>query len=114
MVREEGDTMPVIDVDSHFHEPMDWLEITRPDLAEQIAPPLTFFDFMRSGQAALVPRLPEELRPKDPADLMSPSFRRLMQELSALQPGAYDSSDQDPYYAGGARVRELDAQGVDI
>jgi predicted TIM-barrel fold metal-dependent hydrolase len=106
--------MRVIDVDSHFHEPMNWLEITRPDLAAQIAPPLTFFDFMRSGQAALVPRLPEEFRPQDPADLMAPSFRRLMQELSALQPAAYDSSDQDPYYAGAARVKELDAQGVDV
>jgi uncharacterized protein len=109
-----GGAMPVVDVDSHFHEPMDWLEVTRPDLAEQIAPPVTFFEFMRSGQAAATVRLPEELRPDDPADLMAPSFKRLMQELSALQPDAYDRSGDDPYYAGRARAAELDAQGVDV
>ena len=108
-----GGDMPVIDVDSHFMEPMDWLEVTAPHLADQIAPPVTFFDFMRSGQAAIVPRLAEELRPEDPADLMAPSFRRLMQELSELQPDAFESSSEDPYYAGAARVQELDAQGVD-
>ena len=106
--------MPVIDVDSHFMEPMDWLEVTAPRLAEQIAPPVTFFNFMRSGQAAATVRLPEELRPEDPADLMAPGFRRLMEELSDLQPAAYAAASDDPFYAGAARVQELDVQGVDV
>jgi len=41
--------MPVIDVDSHFMEPMDWLEVTAPRLAEQIAPPVTFLSIVCSS-----------------------------------------------------------------
>jgi predicted TIM-barrel fold metal-dependent hydrolase len=107
-------TMSVIDVDSHFLEPMDWLEVTAPELAEQIAPPITFFDFMRSGTAATLPKLPEAIRPKDSADLMPNSFRYLMERLSALQPDHYDPSGGDPSYAGIARLKAMDEVGIDV
>jgi predicted TIM-barrel fold metal-dependent hydrolase len=93
---------------------MDWLEVTAPELAKQIAPPVTFFDFMRSGNAAMMPMLPEHLRPEDPADLMPDSFRYLMERLSALQPDAYDASGTDPSYAGPARLLAMDEAGIDV
>ena len=71
---------------------MDWLEVTDPALAAQLAPPHRFMDFMRAGNATVLPMVPDELRPEDPADLMPKSFRHLMERLDALQPDRYYAS----------------------
>jgi predicted TIM-barrel fold metal-dependent hydrolase len=106
--------VPVIDVDSHFHEPMDWLEVTDPELSSQIAPPVRFMDFMRSGNAALMPGLPAELQGGDPADLMPASFRYLLERLDALQPDRLDPSAEDPSFVANARLAAMDAVGIDM
>ncbi len=106
--------MVVIDVDSHFHEPMDWLDVTDPALAAELAPPHRFMDFMRAGNATVLPMVPDEARPEDPADLMPKSFRHLMERLDALQPDRYDASSADPFYMADARLAAMDDAGVDV
>lgn len=78
--------MVVIDVDSHFLEPIDWLDATDPELAAELPPPHRFMDFMRAGASLAVPLLPEQERPEDPAETFPPAFGRLMRRLDALQP----------------------------
>ena len=106
--------MVVIDVDSHFHEPMDWLEVTDPGLSSQIAPPLRFMDFMRSGTAALMPNLPGAARPDDPADLMPLSFRWLLERLDGLQPDRFEGSADNPFFMAEARLKAMDEVGIDV
>ena len=36
--------MRIIDVDAHFHEPIDWLQRTAPDIADQLGPPARFME----------------------------------------------------------------------
>ena len=40
--------MRIIDVDSHLHEPLDWVERTDPGLAEALGPPARFMDIASS------------------------------------------------------------------
>ena len=40
--------MRIIDVDAHFHEPVDWLQKTDPALAELLGPPARFIDIAGS------------------------------------------------------------------
>ena len=71
--------MRIIDVDSHFYEPLDWLEESAPKLAEQLPPP-SITDFIFQFVASdLIASIPEELMPSEPMDLlpgMKPFLRR--------------------------------------
>jgi predicted TIM-barrel fold metal-dependent hydrolase len=106
--------MTVIDVDSHFHEPMDWLEVTDPGLAAELAPPIRFMDFMRAASTMALPMLAEEDRPADPAELYPESFRTLMQRLDELQPAELDLHGDDPTYLADARLAVMDRVGIDV
>ncbi len=106
--------MPVVDVDSHFHEPINWLEVTDPALDAQLAPTHRFMDFMRASTEPLLAMLPEAERPEDPADLMPTSFRSVLERLDALQPDRYDPDSSDPFYLADARLRAMDEAGIDV
>ena len=49
--------MRIVDVDAHFHEPVDWLQRTDAALAEQLGPPARFIDIADVG-----PGVPSEAR----------------------------------------------------
>jgi predicted TIM-barrel fold metal-dependent hydrolase len=104
----------VIDVDSHFHEPMDWLEVTDPALSSQIAPPHRFMDFMRSGSAALMPNVPDDVRSGDPADLMPSSFRSLLERLDSMQPDQFEDAADNPFFMAEPRLSAMDEVGIDV
>jgi hypothetical protein len=106
--------MVVIDVDNHFHEPMDWLDITDPELGDQLTPPVRFMDFMRSGTAAIMPLLAEGDRPQDPADLMPTSFRSLLERLDQLQPDSFEAGQDTSYFNADKRLEVLDELGIDV
>jgi predicted TIM-barrel fold metal-dependent hydrolase len=106
--------MRIIDIDSHFYEPMDWLTVRRPDLAAELPPPGRFMDQIRTMHSLGVRALPESDRPDDPLDLMTKEFRKHTEKMDLLQPETLDLSSEDPYYMASGRLRMLDEIGVDI
>ncbi|HEX4822671.1 MAG TPA: hypothetical protein VFV00_20845, partial [Acidimicrobiales bacterium] len=67
--------MRIIDVDAHLHEPLDWVQRTDPELAEQLGPPARFLDIadaifgFRDRSFA---SLPEQQQPAGRWDLVPP------------------------------------------
>jgi predicted TIM-barrel fold metal-dependent hydrolase len=106
--------MPVIDIDSHFHEPVDWLSALRPDLAAELPPAGRFMDQLRTIHSMQMAGLAEEHRPADPLELMARSFRAHCEKTDALQPDRFDITSEDPYYMASARLRLMDEIGVDM
>lgn len=114
--------MTIIDVDSHFYEPFDWLEQTDPALAAEI-PKIDIVTLMTTSIAGdLLASLPPELRPA-PETLLPDRVRALadkyrnasmteiakaLQEMQGgsniLAQGAHDARD---------RLAFMDARGVD-
>jgi hypothetical protein len=71
--------MKIIDVDSHFYEPVDWLEQTDPKLAAEI-PKIDIVTLMTTSIAGdLLASLPPELRP-DPMSLLPDRLRPLAEK----------------------------------
>ena len=69
--------MRIIDVDSHLHEPLDWVERTDPGLAEALGPPARFMDIAGSVFGFSDPSfasLPEAQQPTNRFDLVPPGF----------------------------------------
>jgi predicted TIM-barrel fold metal-dependent hydrolase len=72
--------MRIIDVDSHFYEPLDWLDDHFPDLAKQL-PPLSVTDFIfRFGASDVLDAIPPDKRLDDPMDL-APGTRPFLESL---------------------------------
>src|SRR5262245_46763397 len=107
--------MRVIDVDAHFHEPVDWLQVSRPALAEQLPPPPRFMETLSLAHSGIMATLPEDFPlPEDPLDLMTNEFRVHGEKTAVLQPDHYDPAASDPFYRGPARLEHCDAVGVDV
>jgi predicted TIM-barrel fold metal-dependent hydrolase len=106
--------MPVIDVDSHLHEPLDWLAEVRPDLAAELGPPGRFMEGLRAMNSMIIETLPEADRPEDPLDLMTKEFRAHCEKTDALQPEHLDPGSADPFYTAEGRLALLDEIGVDV
>ena len=109
--------MPVIDVDAHVHEPVDWLEQINPKLAETLGPPLRFIDvadgiFGISNRA--VAKLPDQQQPDSRWDTLLPGFARHMELTDERQPDNQAQLSGNPFCNAEARVAECDAQGIDI
>ncbi len=105
--------MRIIDVDSHFAEPNDWLAHAAPALAAELPPPQPLVD---SVAAMLAPSqddtAPKERRP--PRELLEPGFRVSLEENEALFSDHYDAASGDPFYCETERLALLDAAGIDI
>lgn len=105
--------MSLFDVDAHFHEPVDWLSVYRPDLAAELPAPPRFMEALASAQSMLAGALPEGVTPPDdPLDLMMPEFRVHCEKTDVLQPDHYDPSGSDPMYRGDGRIALCDAVGI--
>src|SRR6516162_4940016 len=106
--------MPVIDVDSHLHEPLDWLALTRPELAGDLGPPARFMEGLRVMNTMMAETLSEADRPADPLDLMTKEFRAHCEKTDALQPDHFDPNSADPFYTAVGRLALMDEIGVDM
>lgn len=114
--------MKTIDVDSHFYEPVDWLEQTDPKLAAEI-PKIDIVTLMTASIAGdLLASLPPELRP-DPMSLLPERLRPLaekyrdapMSEVAKVLGDLQGPTTFSPQgaYAASDRLAFMDARGVD-
>jgi predicted TIM-barrel fold metal-dependent hydrolase len=109
--------MRIIDVDSHLHEPLDWVEQTDPGLAEVLGPPARFMDIASSVFGFSDPSfssLPEAQQPKDRFDLVPPGFINHLELTDTLQPERQERSTDDPFYGPEARLAFCDERGIDV
>ena len=107
--------MRVIDVDGHFHEPVDWLVESRPDLAAELPPPPRFMQTLSTVHSGIAASLPDDFPvPEDPLDLMMAEFRVHCEKTDVLQPSHYDPESHDPLYRGDGRVALCDEVGIDV
>lgn len=107
--------MRVIDVDSHFLEPPDWLQTIDPKLASQIPPGDPIERIVIGVVGDLLEVVPRSQRPENLIDLLAPSGRRALEAMLADNaevreaklagpPGSYEPSERIPL---------LDAHGID-
>ena len=109
--------MRIIDVDAHFHEPVDWLEVTDPALAAELGPPARFIDiadglFGVSNPA--VSQLPDAQRPATSWDTVLPGFVRHLEMTDERQPTFQKDMVGDPVCDPVARLKVCDAEGIEI
>jgi predicted TIM-barrel fold metal-dependent hydrolase len=110
--------MRVIDVDSHFMEPVDWLERIDPTLAKQIPPSdESFIERVVQGVVGdLLEAIPRKQRPENLIDLLAPSGRRSLEALLAASAEQQKEMLTTPPtgYDADARIAFCDANGIDI
>lgn len=108
--------MRVIDVDSHFMEPMDWLEKTDPGLAAEL-PPASFVERVVRGVVGdLLDVIPPHQRPKNLLELLAPQGRRSTEALLAASAEQQAEMTKSPPtgYDAEARLALNDAHGIDV
>ncbi|MDB5394107.1 MAG: hypothetical protein JWM91_1613 [Rhodospirillales bacterium] len=110
--------MRVIDVDSHFMEPIDWLEQIDPTLAELIPPSdESFIERVVQGVVGdLIEAIPRKQRPENLIELLAPSGRRSLEALLAASAEQQKEMMTTPPtgYDADARIALCDANGIDI
>jgi predicted TIM-barrel fold metal-dependent hydrolase len=105
----------VIDVDSHFGEPKNWLRMVDPDLADQFAAYLSFRDMITEAVGNPVRKsLPDSSRPDTSIGILSAGLMDHLDRAAALQPNTYDPSAHDPLYDAEGRLAFCDERGIDI
>jgi uncharacterized protein len=105
----------VIDVDAHFHEPMDWLTHADPALAAELPPPPPFRSaFVKAAGGVARQMFSEDLIPEDPLELVGAEFRVHLMKAAAMQPERYERRSGNPYYDAAARAELCDDEGVDV
>jgi hypothetical protein len=108
--------MRLIDVDSHFLEPPDWLQSIDPKLAAEIPPGDPIERIVQGVVGDLLDVVPRSQRPENLIDLLAPSGRRALEALLAENaeirdaklagpPGSYDASE---------RIALLDQHGIEM
>jgi predicted TIM-barrel fold metal-dependent hydrolase len=108
--------MTVVDVDAHFHEPVDWLTGADPKLAAELPPPPDFAPAQVIAPAIEGSSLPvpkEEL-PGDPLGVVGVELRGHLMKAEAMQPEHYQAHSGNPHYDPEARIRVCDAEGIDV
>ena len=75
--------MRLIDVDSHFLEPPDWLHTIDPKLAAEIPPGDPIERIVQGVVGDLLDVVPRSQRPENQIDLLAPSGRRALEALLA-------------------------------
>ncbi|HEX4506552.1 MAG TPA: amidohydrolase family protein [Alphaproteobacteria bacterium] len=110
--------MRVIDVDSHFMEPLDWLDQVDPTLAKLIPPSdESFIERVVQGVVGdLLEAIPRKQRPENLIDLLAPSGKRSLQALLAATAEQQKEMLNVPPagYDGDARVKFCDEHGIDV
>ena len=105
--------MRVVDVDSHFYEPLDWLGESFPKLKSQL-PPLSHTEFIFQFVARdLLDGLPPELRPKHDMDL-TPGIREFFDKIPSEEQLTEMYRHEPAYSLPDARVKLCDEQGIDV
>ena len=107
----------VVDVDAHFHEPVDWLERTDPKLARELGPPARFIDIADAIFGVHNPalaRLPAEQQPRDAWGTILPGFVRHLELTDERQPTFQRDIPGDPTCDPVARLALCDAEGIDV
>ena len=103
--------MPIIDVDAHFHEPVDWLQRMDAALAEQLGPPARFIDIADAlfgiNNPALS-QLPAQQQPRAAWDTVLPGFVRHLEMTDTRQPAHQSELSGDPVYDAEARLKVCD------
>ncbi|MEE2783846.1 MAG: amidohydrolase family protein [Pseudomonadota bacterium] len=110
--------MRIIDVDAHFHEPVDWVAHTDPGLANAIGtPPPRFIDVVDSvfgiGNPALK-ALPDGQVPDKRVDTILPGFTQHLEMTQDRQPDLQAEAAEDPVCAAEARLAFCDERGIDV
>lgn len=112
--------MTVIDVDSHFFEPLDWYETRFPELAAEIPPLDPATVLATTGFGDVLGSLPRAAVPQDPADRLPPAIRDAYRKGDGAQRAqmvrfAMDRIQMVPGASkAGERVAFLDAQAIDV
>lgn len=110
--------MRVIDVDSHFMEPVDWLEQIDPALAKEIPPSdESFIERVVQGVVGdLIEAIPRKQRPQNLIELLAPSGRRSLEALLAATAEQQKEMLTTPPtgYNADARIKFCDDNGIDI
>ena len=109
--------MRIIDVDAHFHEPVDWVQHTDAALAAELGPPLRFIDVADAVfgiNNPAVSQLPLEQQPHAAWDTVLPGFVRHLEMTDARQPTRQAEIAGDPMCDPVARLKVCDAEGIDI
>lgn len=109
--------MRIIDVDAHFHEPVDWLASVEPELARALGPPPRFIDVADAvfgiGNPA-VAQLPAAQRPARAWDTVLPGFVQHLEMTDTRQPAHQAEIAGDPVCDPVARLAVCDAEGIDV
>lgn len=108
--------MRVIDVDSHFLEPPDWLEQIDPTLATEIPPSDPIDRVVRGVVGDLLDVVPVSQRPENPLALLGPSGRRSFEAMIAMNEEEAAIAAQAPLssYDPAARIEFCDENGIDV
>lgn len=109
--------MYTIDVDSHLHEPLDWLATVDPDTAAAIGPSPRFMEIASVIFGSSDPtfdRLPEPQRPASGYDFVPPGFYEHLELTDLMQPESQMASEGNPYCDPVARLALCDERGIDV
>lgn len=109
--------MHVVDVDSHFMEPLRWIEDVDPDLAAEIPVAERVRGIGLGPLAELLAGLPEEAR-MDASGLLPEPLRKLLDSLADLPPDRLETLlARTPFassYEPAERVAWMDERGIDV
>ena len=107
--------MRVVDVDSHYFEPPDWLEQIDPRLAAELPPQNPRENVVRFVVGDLIDRVPREQLPDDLLELLAPSGQRALER--SLERIVDESAEPQPApmsYDAEARLASNAAKGIDL
>ena len=109
--------MRVIDVDSHYFEPVDWLSQVDPKLAAEIPPHDPIERVVRFVVGDLLDTVPRNQLPEDLLDLLAPAGHRALESSlnRVAEEGETEPNAAPPMsYDADARLVYNDAQGIDV
>jgi len=108
--------MRVIDVDSHFLEPVDWLSQVSPTLASEIPPSDPIERIVQAVVGDLLEVVPRSQRPENLLELLAPSGRRHLEAMLAMNAEESQARVGGPpsSYDAEARIRFCDENGIDV
>ena len=109
--------MRIIDVDAHLHEPLDWVQQTDGELADELGPPARFMEIANSVFGISNPKLsalPDSQQPTGGYDTILPGFKQHLEITDTRQPEYQADSSDDPYCGPEARLTFCDERGIDI
>ncbi|NRA00974.1 MAG: amidohydrolase family protein [Myxococcales bacterium] len=105
--------MRIIDIDSHFYEPLDWLDANFPKLASQLPPPsITEFIFQFVAND-LIRGIPPERLPADQMELV-PGMKGFLDKLPSAELLTEMYAKELTFSDPEARQRLLDEQNIAI